>query len=300
MTMMIETSELGKRYRKSWALRDCGLAVPPGKVVALVGPNGAGKSTLLNILAGLMPPDDGRATVLGAPAGSDTARQQVAFVSQEMPLYLGLRVRDALHLARNLNTRWDQRFAEDRLAALTIPLDARTGKLSGGQRAQVAITLALARRPEILLLDEPMGSLDPLARHDFLASLMTTVAEENLSVVFSSHVIAELQRVANYLIVLSAGRVQLAGDTMDLLESHQVLTGPAGEAGSLPDDFAVVSAERAARQAHVLARYTGAPPPGWQSRAPGLEELVLSYLREPGASVLPGPGRHEAVAEVTR
>jgi ABC-2 type transport system ATP-binding protein len=300
MTAMIEATALGKQYRGRWALRDCGLAVPPGKVVALVGPNGAGKSTLLTILAGLAPSDTGRASVLGVPAGSGAARQRVAFVSQEMPLYRGLRVRDALHLARNLNTQWDQRYAEERLAKLDIPLTAKAGKLSGGQQAQVAITLALARRPELLLLDEPMARLDPLARHDFLASLMATVAEENLSVVFSSHVIAELQRIASYLIVLSHGRVQIAGETDDLLESHQVLTGPADEVSSFPGSFSVISVQQASRQAHVLARYDGPPPPGWQSREPGLEELVLSYLREPGASMLPGPVRDTTAAEVAQ
>jgi ABC-2 type transport system ATP-binding protein len=209
---VIETSGLGKRYGRTWALKDAALAIPAGYVVALVGPNGAGKTTLLHMSVGLTRPTTGQITVLGSePAGSPAALDQIAFVAQDAPLYKNLPVADMLHLTRNLNRRWDQRRAETRLKELSIPLDRKVGKLSGGQQAQLALTLALARRPRLLVLDEPLASLDPLARHDFMASLMAAVAEDGLSVMLSSHVIADLERVADYLIVLSRGQVQVAG-----------------------------------------------------------------------------------------
>jgi ABC-2 type transport system ATP-binding protein len=194
-----------------------------------------------------------------------------------------------LHLTRNLNRRWDQRRAETRLKELSIPLDRKVGKLSGGQQAQLALTLALARRPRLLVLDEPLASLDPLARQDVLGWLMTCVAEDGLSVVFSSHVIAELERVASYLIVLSAGRIQVAATVDSLLDTHLALTGPADGVDDLYDQVEIVTAQRAGRQALVLAR-TGAAPPGWAARPVTMEELVLGYLREPAARVVPEPG----------
>jgi ABC-2 type transport system ATP-binding protein len=292
---IIETSGLGKRYRHTWALRDCTLAVPAGHVVALVGPNGAGKTTLLNMTVGLARPTAGIATVLGGqPAGSPAALDGIAFVAQDMPLYQNLRVADMLHLTRNLNRRWDQGYAEARLAELGIPLDRKGGRLSGGQQAQVALTLALARRPQLLVLDEPLAMLDPLARHDFMAAVMVTVAGEGVSVVLSSHALAELERVADYLILVSGGRVQMAGEVDDLLAGHSVLAGPAAEAGTQAERMRVVQARRAGAQAHLLVRTSGPDdlvPPGWEAHPVSLEELVLAYLREPGASALPGPAR---------
>jgi ABC-2 type transport system ATP-binding protein len=198
-----------------------------------------------------------------------------------------------LHLTRNLNRRWDQQHAETRLAELNIPLDRKVGKLSGGQQAQLALTLALARRPRLLILDEPLASLDPLARHDFMASVMAAVAEDGLSVVLSSHVIADLERVADYLIVLSHGQVQVAGEVEELLAEHSVLTGPTAAADDIAERMAVVYARRAGTVAHLLVRNGGAAEPapsGWEAHTVGLEELVLAYLREPGAAALPGPG----------
>jgi ABC-2 type transport system ATP-binding protein len=218
---IIETAGLGKRYRRTWALRDCTLAVPAGHVVALVGPNGAGKTTLLNLAVGLATPTTGAVSVLGgAPAGSPDALDRIAFVAQDAPLYKGLPVADMLHVARNLNRRWDGERAEQRLAGLRIPRDKRVGELSGGQKAQLALTIALARRPSLLVLDEPLASLDPLARHEFMESLLSAVAGEGISVVLSSHVVAELERVADYLIVLSGGKVQVAGEIEALVASH--------------------------------------------------------------------------------
>jgi ABC-2 type transport system ATP-binding protein len=218
---VIETSALGKRYRGKWALRDCTLAIPGGHIVALVGPNGAGKTTMLTIAVGLTRPTEGTVTVVGGePAGSPQALEAIAFVAQDAPLYRNLPVADMLHLARNLNRRWDQRRASDRLEALEIPLSQRVGDLSGGQKAQLAPTIALARRPQLLVLDEPLASLDPVAREDFLAAVVEAAEQDGVSVVLSSHVLAELERVATYLVVLARGQVRVAGSVRELLASH--------------------------------------------------------------------------------
>src|ERR1700761_3198718 len=288
---VIETTGLGRRFGRTWALRNCSLAIPAGRVTALVGPNGAGKSTLLNLAAGLARPTEGDVRILGQPAGSLVALERVAFVAQNAPLYRFLPVRDMVHLARNLNPRSDQARADQRLAALGIPLTRKIGKLSGGQQARVALPTALAGRREFLRLDEPLAPLDPLARHQFLASVMEAVAEDGISVLFSSHALPELERVSDYLVVLAGGRVQVAGDVGDLLATHRTLTGPAHEGGQLGPAFEVVTALSARSQAHVLARFRPPPlaPDGWQAHPVTLEELVLGYLREPDASALPGP-----------
>src|SRR5579863_3766929 len=242
---IIETSGLGKRYGGTWALRGCSLAIPVGHVTALVGPNGAGKTTLLNLAVGLAEPSAGSVTVLGGqPAGSPAALDGIAFVAQDTPMYKNLSVAEMLHLTRNLNRFFDQHQAKARLAELGIPLKRKAGKLSGGQQAQVALTLALARRPRLLVLDEPVAMLDPVARHDFMATVTTAAAADGVSVLLSSHVLTELERVAGYLVLLSRGQVQLAGQVGDLLASHRMLTGPATKA----DNYAerpVVHLERA-------------------------------------------------------
>ena len=291
---VIEASGLGRRYGGTWALRDCTVAIPAGHVAALVGPNGAGKTTLLNLAAGLAAPSAGDVTVLGGqPAGSPVALDGIAFVAQDTPMYKNLSARDMLHLTRNLNRRFDQQYAESRLGELGIPLKRRAGKLSGGQQAQLALTLALARRPRLLVLDEPVAMLDPVARHDFMASVMIAMAADGVSVVLSSHVLTELERVADYLILMSRGRVQLAGEIDDLLASHRLLTGPAAEADRHAERLSVVHARRGEAQAHLLVRATADEPvpPGWEAHPVGLEELALAYLREPAAAVPPGPDR---------
>ena len=267
---VIEASGLGKRYGSTWALRECTLAVPAGHVAALVGPNGAGKTTLLNLAVGLAAPTAGTVTVLGGrPPGSPAALDGIAFVAQDTPLYKNLPAADMLHLTRNLNRRFDQAYAEARLAELGIPLNRKAGKLSGGQQAQLALTLALARRPRLLLLDEPVAMLDPVARHDFMATVLTAAAEDGVSVLLSSHVLAELERVADYLILLSRGRVQVAGEVDDLLASHRVLTGPAAEAGRYAER-PVVHVRRGEAQAHLLVRAAAddpVPPAGRRTRS---------------------------------
>jgi ABC-2 type transport system ATP-binding protein len=217
---VVEASGLGKRYGSSWALRECTLKIPAGHVAALVGPNGAGKSTLLNLAAGLAAPSAGTVTVLGGrPAGSPAALDGIAFVAQDTPLYTNLSTADMLHLTRNLTRCFDQRYAEARLAELGIPLKRKAGRLSGGQQAQLALTLALARRPRLLVLDEPVAMLDPVARHDFMAAVLAA-AKDGMSVLLSSHVLTELERVASYLVLLSRGRVRLAGQVDELLATH--------------------------------------------------------------------------------
>ncbi len=306
---VVEAGGLGKRYGGTWALRDCTVAIPAGHVAALVGPNGAGKSTLLNLAVGLVAPSAGGVTVLGGrTAGSPAALDGIAFVAQDTPLYKNLSVAEMLYLTRNLNRRFDQPYAQTRLGELGIPPKRRVGKLSGGQQAQLALTLALARRPRLLVLDEPVAMLDPVARHDFMATVLTAAAGDGVSVLLSSHVLAELERVAGYLILLSRGRVQVAGEVAGLLASHRLLTGPAAEA----DRYAgrpVVHVRRGEAQAHLLVRATADDPipPGWESHPVGLEELALAYLREPGAEALPGPARGQTLpldsgqpSEVTR
>ena len=303
---VIETHALGKSYGSTRALHDCTLAIPDGHVVALVGPNGAGKTTLLNIAVGLATPTTGALTVLGGfPAGSLAALDGIAFVAQDTPLYKNLSAADLLHVTRNLNRRFDEDYAERRLSELGIPLRQKAGKMSGGQQAQLALTLGLARQPQLLVLDEPMAMLDPLARHDFMATVMTAVADDGVSVVLSSHVLAELERVADYLVLLSRGSVQVVGEVDDLLARHRVLTGPASEAERFGDEWNVVHASRAAAQAHLLVRCDDSSdpePPGWEEHPLTLEELTLAYLREPGAAALPGPnrGRDAEPSEVTR
>jgi ABC-2 type transport system ATP-binding protein len=294
---VIETTGLGKRYGATWALRECALAVPAGHVVALVGPNGAGKTTLLNLTVGLTAPSTGVITVLGGqPAGSLAALDGIAFVAQNTPMYRHLSAADMVHMTRNLNRQFDQAYAQARLGELDIPLNRKAGKLSGGQQAQLALTLALARHPRLLVLDEPMAMLDPVARHDFMATVMAAVADDGVSVVLSSHVLTELERVADYLILLSRGRVQVAGEVDALLASHRMLTGPAAEA----DSYAgrpVVHLRRGEAQAHLLVRAAenDPVPPHWEAHPVGLEELTLAYLREPGATTLPGPARGRAL-----
>ena len=295
---VIETTGLGKRYGKSWALRDCTLKIPGGQLAALVGPNGAGKSTLMNIAAGLTIPAEGTVTVLdGQPAGSPAALDGIAFVAQDAPVYKNLSAGDMLHLTRNLNRRFDQEYAQERLAELGIPLKKKAGKLSGGQQAQLALTLALARRPRLLILDEPLAALDPLARRDFLAAVMTAMAMEGegevggVSVLLSSHALTDLERVADYLVVLSSGELRVAGEVDDLLASHRVLTGPAQAEHRIRRQCEVVQARRAGAQAHLLVRASGPDdpvPPGWEAHTVSLEELTLAYLRAPGSAEQPG------------
>jgi ABC-2 type transport system ATP-binding protein len=290
---IMEACGLARRFGRAWALRECNLSVPAGHVVALVGPNGAGKTTLLSIAAGLLRPTSGQITVLGGQRpGSAAARARIGFVAQDAPLYGHLPVGDMLRMAEHLNLTWDNDRTRARLTDLGIPFDRKVRQLSGGQRAQVALSIAVARRPDVLILDEPLAALDPLARHDVMGSLMAAVAEDGLSVIFSSQVVAELERIADYLVVLNGGRLQVAGEVDALLARHRMLTGPGQETFPDSQQAAVVHATHAGSQSHLLVRTEAAGdpgPPGWQSHPASLEDLILGYLRDPGARMLPGP-----------
>jgi ABC-2 type transport system ATP-binding protein len=288
---VLETRGAGKRYRRAWALRECSLTVPAGHVAALVGPNGAGKTTLLHLAVGLTAPTEGAVRVLdGLRPGSADALAGIGFVAQDAPLYQSLSVAGLLTVARNLNRDWDAGQAASRVASLGIPAGQRVGALSGGQQAQLALAIALAKRPRLLILDEPLARLDPLARHEFMGVLMGAVAEDGLSVIFSSHVVAEMERMADYLIVLNGGCLQVCGQVEDLLATHRVLTGPAELAVGAADLLRPVRMTVAGAQAHLLCRAPAEPvPAGFRAQPVGLEELVLAYLRDPSAAALPGP-----------
>jgi ABC-2 type transport system ATP-binding protein len=286
---VIEVSELGKRYGKHWAIKDCSLSIPAGHVVALVGPNGAGKTTLLHCAVGLVEPSTGYAEVFGGlQAGSPAALARIAFVAQDAPLYKGLSVGQIIELTRNLNVGFDTNLATRRLDDLGIGLHHKVGRLSGGQQSQLALALALARHPNLLVLDEPLARLDPLARNEFMGVVMTAVADDGLSVVLSSHVVSELERVANYLVVLNVGRVQIASEIDELLENHTLLSGPVDEVARVTNSFDVVQTFRGDRQARLLVRSSETTNAGskWETSPVSLEELILAYLRDPDSSAL--------------
>jgi ABC-2 type transport system ATP-binding protein len=279
---VIETDGLGKRYRRQWALTDCTLSIPAGHVVGLVGPNGAGKTTLLNLAVGLLAPDAGTIEVLGGRPAADRAQlARVGFLAQESPVYAGLSVADHLKLGAHLNTSWDAELARGRVDQLDLEPRQKAGTLSGGQRAQLALTLAIAKRPELLVLDEPVASLDPLARREFLQDLMEAVAEQELSVVLSSHLVADLERVCDYLIVLVGSRVRVAGPVDDLLAVHHLLTGPRRDPDALPDGLEVISASHTDVQTTLLVRTSGPVlDPAWTVSEVGLEDLALAYMSQ--------------------
>jgi ABC-type multidrug transport system ATPase subunit len=282
MDVVLETDRLGKRYGRTWALRDCSLALPAGRIAALVGPNGAGKSTLLHLAVGLLRPDAGEVRVFGAtPYGNTDVLAEVGFVAQDTPLYRDFTAAELIEMGRRLNRRWDGDLARTRLADLGIPPRKPVGKLSGGQRAQVALALALAKRPRLLLLDEPVASLDPLARREFLQSLMGSVAESGTTVLLSSHLLTDLERVCDYLVVLHAARVQLAGPVDDLADSHRLLIGPRHDGAAMAGVAAVVKASHTDRQSTLLVRVDGPlADPMWTVRDVTLEDVILAYLAE--------------------
>jgi ABC-2 type transport system ATP-binding protein len=294
VTAALETTRLGKRYKRSWALRDCSLRLPAGRVAGLVGPNGAGKTTLLHLAVGLLRPSEGSVRVLGeSPSENPGLLARVGFVAQDTPLYPGFTADGLIAMGCHLNPRWDASLARDRLRKLGIPLGRRVRKLSGGQRAQVALSLALAKGPELLLLDEPVASLDPLARREFLQGLMGAVADEGTTVLLSSHVVADLERVCDYLVILSAGRVQVLGAVDDLLAEHRVLVGPRRDPVQESGVGPVVSATHTERQSTLLVRVNGRVPDGWVVHEASLEEIVLAYLADESARALSGPAPME-------
>ncbi len=293
---VIETRRLAKRYRKVAALTDCTITVPEGRISTLIGPNGAGKTTLLRLLAGLAKPSGGEVAVLGGPPRQDPAfLAEIGFLAQEIPLYRRLSSQDHIAVGAHLNPRWDAASVRQRLNGLNIPLDQAVGALSGGQRAQVALSLTLAKRPRLLLLDEPVAALDPLARRQFLATLADAVAVGGLTVVLSSHLVADMERVCDHLILLAASRVQLCGDIDTVLAEHQVLVGPRKDTTAIEKTHTLVQATHTARQSTLLIRVGGpVVDPAWEAADVGLEELVLGYL---GQGARPAFARLTAVGE---
>jgi ABC-2 type transport system ATP-binding protein len=282
VTAVIETAGLGKRYRRLWALADCTLAIPAGHVVGLVGPNGAGKTTLLSLATGMLAPNAGTIDVLGGrPASGPAQLAKVGYLAQDAPVYAGLSVADHLRLGAHLNPGWDAEMARRRTDQLDLDPGQKAGKLSGGQRAQLALTLALGKRPELLILDEPVASLDPLARREFLQDLMETVAERQVSVVLSSHLISDLERVCDYVIVLVDSRVRVAGPVDELLATHHLLSGPRRDRDTLPAGMQLISASHTDRQSTLLVRTSGPVlDPAWTVSEVGLEDLALAYMKQ--------------------
>ena len=284
MNTVIQASGLGKAYRRTWALRDCSLAIPEGHVVGLVGPNGAGKTTLLRLATGMLMPTRGTITVLGErPAAGPAQLARVGFVAQDTAVYARLTVADHLRLGAWLNPGWDDDLARQRIGQLALDPKQRAGSLSGGQRAQLALTLAMAKRPELLILDEPVASLDPLARREFLQGLMEAVAEQRLSVVLSSHLVADLERVCDYLVVLVASKVRVAGEVSDLLASHYRLSGPRRDPDRLPAAQEVITESHTDKQSSLLVRTDGPVlDPAWAVKPVSMEDLVLAYMSRAG------------------
>ncbi|GAA4233415.1 ABC-2 type transport system ATP-binding protein [Streptosporangium album] len=280
MTVVLQAQGLGKKYGKRWALRDCTIDIPAGHVVGLVGPNGAGKTTLLKLAGGQLEPTSGTITMLGGhPAGSPAQLAKVGFVAQDTPVYAGLSIAEHLRLGARLNPGWDAVMARERIGRLGFDPAYRAGKLSGGQRAQLALTLGLAKRPELLILDEPVAALDPLARREFLQGLMEAVVEHQFSVLLSSHLVSDLERVCDFLVVLVDSRVQVAGEVDKLLATHHRLTGPRHDPDRLPAGQHVISASHTDRQSTFIIR-TEAPihDPAWTVTQLSLEDLVLAYM----------------------
>jgi ABC-2 type transport system ATP-binding protein len=278
----VRTQGLGRRYGDRWALRDCSITIDPGRTVALVGPNGAGKTTLLQMLAGLTVPTVGVVSVFGEPPSQEpTGLARVGFVAQDARLYRGLSVADTLEMGRRLNPRWDAAIARAHVTRLGLRPQDRVGAVSGGQRAQLALALALAKRPDLLLLDEPLASLDPLSRRGFLQELMSAAAEREVTIVFSSHLIGDLERVCDHLIVVDRGRTLVAGAIEEIMSTHAIVTGPGGDAANLPGVTDVVRQERTPRHTVAVVRSEHPPfDPSWHAEPVGLEELILAYLEQ--------------------
>ncbi|MFF8312552.1 ABC transporter ATP-binding protein [Streptomyces lydicus] len=303
----VEARGLGKKYRRGWALEDCSFRLPAGHICALVGPNGAGKSTFLGAATRLVQPTTGSLKLFGVPVTDPAVLERFAFLAQDKPLYPRFTVAETLRLGRELNPRWDQALAERIVRSGNVPLTARIGTLSGGQRTRVAFALAFGKRPELLLLDEPMSDLDPLARHELSGLLMAEAAEHGTTVLMSSHMLSEMEDMCDYLVVLAEGRLRMAGQTEELVPAHMLVTGVAGGDSGVPDELlrqhTVVESRVSGRQFSALVRPRGPLSDSWEALVPSMEEVLLACLRSPGAPVLitdeariDGDGTQEAAA----
>jgi ABC-2 type transport system ATP-binding protein len=283
MNATVETIGAGRRYGQFWALRDCTLSLPAGSITAVVGPNGAGKTTLLNMLVGLLPASEGQLRVADEqPSGTPSFLAKIGFVAQDCPLYKGFSVTDLLRFGRAMNPSWNDALARERLAGAEVPLRRRAGQLSGGQRAQVALALAVAKRPQVLVLDEPLAALDPLARRAFLKTLVASASSTGITVVMSSHLIGELARVSDHLVVIRDGQVRLSGELDQLLDEHRLVAGSPEDTARLPSGVELLSETRHERHSTMLVR-TDQPlhNPALTVSPVDLEELVLAYLESP-------------------
>jgi ABC-2 type transport system ATP-binding protein len=279
----LEATRLGKRYGHKWGLEDCSFQLPNGRIAALVGPNGAGKSTLLRMAAGITRPSAGEVRVFGHSPQEQTVDvlRQVGYLDQERPLYRSFRVEEMLRFGQKLNPSWDASAARGYLNDLEIPIDSRVSKLSVGQQAQVALTMCLAKRPALLLLDEPVAALDPVAREGLMHVLLRSVVDDNSTVLLSSHAIADLVTVCDFVIILSASRVHVADDLDYVLASHRLLVASSEEAPQLPSGVVVISATNSERETKLLVRLEQpVSAPSWRVVEPTLDEIVIAYLRE--------------------
>lgn len=284
----LEARGLGKRYRRGWALRDCSFRLPAGRICGLVGPNGAGKSTLLGLATRLVNATEGELRVFGVPVDDPASMPRYAFLSQDKPLFKRFTVAETLRLGSELNPGWDMAAAERIVRSGDVPLNAKVGTLSGGQRTRVAFALAFGKRPDLLLLDEPMADLDPLARDEMGSLLMSEAVERGTTVVMSSHMLAELEDMCDFLLVVAGGRIRMAGDTDELVPAHTLVTGLAPD-GKPPADLAphdVVEFRVQGRQFRALLRPSGPLAPDWEVTEPSLEEVLLAHLRSPDAEPL--------------
>lgn len=283
----IEAEGLGKKYRRGWALRDCSFRLPAGHICALIGPNGAGKSTFLGTATRLVQPTAGTLKLFGVPVSDPAVLERVAFLAQDKPLYPRFTVAETLRLGRELNPRWDQALAERIVRSGNVPFTARIGTLSGGQRTRVAFALAFGKRPELLLLDEPMSDLDPLARHELSGLLLAEAAEHGTTVLMSSHMLSEMEEMCDYLVVLAEGRLRMAGPTEELVPAHMLVTGVADGSDGVPEELraqhTVVESRVTGRQFSALIRPAGPLLDSWEALTPSMEEVLLAYLRSPGA-----------------
>ncbi|WP_369207688.1 ABC transporter ATP-binding protein [Streptomyces sp. PU-14G] len=285
----IEAHGLGKKYRRGWALRDVSFRLPAGRVCGLVGPNGAGKSTLMSLATHMTQPTAGTLRVFGETPGSGEAVRRTAFLSQEKPLFRRFTVAETLRLGHELNPCWDQGVAEGLVSAGQVPLTAKIGTLSGGQRTRVAFALAFGKRPDLLILDEPMSDLDPLVRRELMDTLKAEAAQHGTTVLVSSHMLAELQYICDYLLVIANGGLRLAGEVNELRAAHALFAAPGGGPPPALAPHRVIESRSDEGRPGVLVRLGGPSGYGGQAEAPTLEELLLAYLRSPDAPSLIAP-----------
>ncbi|MFE4449894.1 ABC transporter ATP-binding protein [Streptomyces sp. NPDC056796] len=287
----MEAHGLGRKYRRGWALRDVSFRLPAGRVCGLVGPNGAGKSTLMGLATHMIRPTAGTLRVFGAEPGSTEAVLRTAFLTQEKPLFRRFTVAETLRLGREFNPRWDQEVAEGIVRAGQVPLDAKVGTLSGGQRTRVAFALAFGKRPDLLILDEPMADLDPLVRRELMSTLTAEAAGHGTTVLVSSHMLAELEHICDHLLVIADGGLRLAGEVRELLAAHALFDIPEGDRPPAVTPHRVIGADHGDGRPGVLVRLGGPLAHGGPAaETPTLEELLLAYLRSPDAPPLIAPG----------